>query len=57
MIMETTLAVQAWYFTEATKAIAFMPPGHCLGALEALTFYSVLLRSDNMLYKNVEFFL
>ena len=27
---------QAWYFTEATKAIASMPPGHCLGALEML---------------------
>ena len=25
---------QAWYFTEATKAIASMPPGHCLGGLE-----------------------
>ena len=24
----------AWYFTEATKAIASMPPGHCLGALK-----------------------
>ena len=23
---------QAWYFTEAKKAIASMPPGHCLGA-------------------------
>ena len=27
---------QAWYFTEATKAIASMPPSHCLGALEML---------------------
>ena len=25
---------RAWYFTEATKATASMPPGHCLGALE-----------------------
>ena len=27
---------QAWYLTEATEAIASMPPGHCLGALEML---------------------
>ena len=25
--------LQAWYVTEATMAIASMPPGHCLGAL------------------------
>ena len=25
-----------YYIKEATKAIAFMPPGHCLGALEML---------------------
>ena len=29
-------AWQAWYFTEATKAIAPMPPGQCLRALEML---------------------
>ena len=27
---------QAWYFTEAMKVIASMPPGHCLGALAML---------------------
>ena len=26
----------AWYFTEATKAIASMSPGHCIGALRRL---------------------
>ena len=26
--------VHAWNLTEATKAIASMPPGHCLGAFE-----------------------
>ena len=28
--------MQAWYFTKATKTIASMPPGHCLGALEMI---------------------
>ena len=28
----------AWYFTEATKAIASMPHGHCLGAFTKLLF-------------------
>ena len=27
---------QARYFTEATKAIASVTPGHCLGALEMI---------------------
>ena len=32
------LLTQAWYFTEATKAIASVSPGHCLGALEMLQY-------------------
>ena len=29
---------QAWYFTEATKAIASVTPGHCLGALKMIQY-------------------
>ena len=36
-----TKGMQAWYFTEATKAIASMHPGHCLGALETLQYAGV----------------
>ena len=38
LIARTNLALksQVCYLTEATKAIASMPPGHCLGALEML---------------------
>ena len=32
----TIMYMQARYFTEATKEIASMPSGHCLGALEML---------------------
>ena len=30
------IPIQAWYFMEATEAIASMSPVHCVGALEKL---------------------
>ena len=40
--MKAKHIMQAWYFTEATKAIVSMPPGQCLGALEMLQFEKFL---------------
>ena len=36
ILLESPWKIQAWHFTEATKAIAHMPSVHCLGALEML---------------------
>ena len=41
---------QALNFTEATKAIASAPPGHCLGALE-MPKYELTISLQDALYQ------